>query len=57
LQGIAEDGCFLAGDKTSVGWFFEFLKNHQFWFFENKFKIKEPLDPVVSKTLKNRPFS
>jgi hypothetical protein len=47
----------LAGDKTSFGWFFEFLKNHQFWFFENKFKIKEPLDPVVSKTLKSRPFS
>jgi hypothetical protein len=47
----------LAGDKTSVGWFFEFLKNHQFWFFGKKSKIKEPLGPVVSKTLKNWPLS
>jgi hypothetical protein len=30
----------LAGDKTSVGWFFEFLKNYQFWFFEKNSKLK-----------------
>jgi hypothetical protein len=30
----------------SVGWFFEFLKNHQFRFFKY-FKIKEPSIPIL----------
>jgi hypothetical protein len=38
--------------QTHVGQFFEFSKNHQFWFwfFEEKFKIGELLLSIISKT-------
>jgi hypothetical protein len=32
---------------------FEFSENHSFWFFEKKkIKIKELLDPIISKKFK-----
>jgi hypothetical protein len=54
-----------------VGWFFEFLKNHWYWFFEHlrmkkslvsllwnkKTESKNPLVLVISKTSKNSWFS
>jgi hypothetical protein len=37
---------------TGVGWFFEFIKNCWFWFFEN-FKIKESSTSSFSKKIQN----
>ncbi len=39
-------------ENTNVVQLFEFSENHGFWFIEKKIRIKELLDPIISKNFK-----